>query len=209
VLGLHLMWPTIAVESSDAFDAVTHAAGYIGQRAWNAAFYAFTLLLYGGVSFVMIRLIAMIMLKLTHAITNAGLSSFGALSSAQTEAFDKLDALWHMPAWADLPLLPSAGGVPFWGSLANAPMSGSEWIAWFLVCCWIFLVVGLVGAFVVSFFFCGSTQMYFLLRRDVDAVDYDEIYYEEPEDEALTPEEMVTPAAESTPPATGDKSGEE
>jgi len=75
---------------------------------------------------------------------------------------------------------------------------------------WVYLVVGLVAAFVVSFFFCGSTQMYFLLRRDVDATDYEEIYYEEPEEEPAAPEAgtgfvtetpaPVTPAPSEPPP---------
>ncbi|MFH1749135.1 MAG: hypothetical protein ABIG44_19050 [Planctomycetota bacterium] len=183
VLGLHLMWPTIAVEGSDAFDAVTHALGYIGQRIWNTGFYTVALLLYGGVSFVMVRVIGTVLLKLTHVVTGAGMSFFGAMSSSQTSTISKLDAMWHMPDWEELALLPTTSGTPFWGTFANAPLSGSEWLATIFLACWIFMVVGLVGGFVVSFFFCGSTQMYLLLRRDVDAVDYDEIYYEEPEDE--------------------------
>jgi hypothetical protein len=73
--------------------------------------------------------------------------------------------------------------VNFWGDFGTAPLSGSESFALFFIALWVFVFVGLVGAFVVSFYFCGSTEMYFLLRREVDAVDYDEIYYEETEEE--------------------------
>ena len=180
VLGFHLMWPTIAVEGSDAFDAVQRAAGYVFGRPWHTAFYSFVLLLYGAVSFVMVRIIAMLVLKLSHVFTGAGMN---LASSAETSTVGKLDAIWHMPAWQDLPLLPAVGDVNFWGSFGNAPLSGAESFTMFFMALWVFLTVGLVGAFVVSFYFCGSTEMYFLLRRDVDAVDYDEIYYEELEDE--------------------------
>jgi len=180
VLGFHLMWPTIAVEGSDAFDAVQRAAGYVFGRPWHTAFYSFVLLLYGGVSFVMVRIIAMLVLKLSHVFTGAGMN---LASSAETSTIGKLDAIWHMPAWQDLPLLPATGDVNFWGTFGNAPLSGAESFTMFFLALWVFLVVGFVGAFIVSFYFCGSTEMYFLLRREVDAVDYDEIYYEELEDE--------------------------
>jgi hypothetical protein len=183
VLGGHLLWPTIAVEASDMFDSVSRAMGYLGTRAWNLAFYALVLLLYGGVAFGMMRVVALLLLKSAHSVTDAGMSWFGAWSSAQTSSLTRLDAMWHMPAWNELPLLPSVGEMPFWGVFAAAPLSGSEAFASWCLSAWVFLVVGVLGAFVINFYFCGSTEMYLLLRRDVDSIDYDEIYYEEEDTE--------------------------
>lgn len=206
VLGFHLMWPTIAVEASDAFDAVSRSASYVFQRAWHVGFYSFVLLLYGGVSFVVVRIIGMLVLKLSHLATGAGMN---LVSSAETSTVGKLDAIWRMPAWQDLPLLPALGDVNFWGSFGNAPLSGTESFATFFFALWVFIVVGLVGAFVVSFYFCGSTEMYFLLRREYDAVDYDEIYYEEPEDEYKEGEaEAAKQPAEAQQPAETEQPGE-
>ena len=187
VLGFHLMWPTIAVEGSDAFDAVQRAAGYVFQRAWHVAYYSFVLLLYGGVCFVMVRIIGMLLLKLTHALTGAGMN---LASSSHVAAIGKLDGIWQMPAWQDLPLLPGVGDVSFWGRFGGVPLGGSESFAMYVMAFWVFLVVGLVGAFVISFYFCGSTEMYLLLRREVDAVEYNEIYYEEEPEGEL--EEVVS-----------------
>lgn len=204
VLGFHLMWPTIAVEGSDAFDAVQRAAGYVFGRPWHTGFYSLVLLLFGGVAFVMVRIIAMLVLKLSHVFTGAGMN---LASSAKTSTIGKLDAIWHMPDWQDLPLLPALGDANFWGSFGTAPLSGAESFTMFFIALWVFLLVGLVGAFVVSFYFCGSTEMYLLLRREVDAVDYDEIYYEELEDEFEEEEEPETgepggPEAPAEPPET-------
>lgn len=196
VLGFHLMWPTIAVEASDAFDAVQRSAGYLVSRAWHVGFYSFVLLLYGAVSFVMVRLAAMLAMKLTHFASGAGMN---LATSGETSTIGKLDAMWSMPAWGELPLLPSAGDAGFWGVFRIAPLTGSESIAAFLIALSVFVVVGLVGAFVVSFYFAGSTQMYLLLRRDVDAVDYDEIYYEE-EDEKDFGHEIADPDREDAAP---------
>jgi hypothetical protein len=90
-------------------------------------------------------------------------------------------------------LLPAAGGTPFWGVFANAPLSFGESAATWLMRCWIYLLVGVVAAFGVSFYFCGSTEMYFLLRRSVDATDYEEIFYEEEEEDF----DFATPGTEN------------
>lgn len=210
ILGFHLMWPTIAVEGSDGFDALSRACSYVGSRIWHVGFYSFVLLLYGGVSFVLLRVVAVLVLKLSHKFTGWGVN---LVSSAELDGVGKLEAMWQMPAWADLALLPTAGGVPLWGAFASGPLNGTETLGSWLLTLWVFLLVGLLGAFVVSFFFCGSTQMYFLLRRDVDATDWEEVYYEEPEEELppseVTPQPTGVPAAEAAvPKEEGDKGGE-
>ncbi len=187
--GVHLMWPTIGVESSDAFDAITRSYGYVTQRLWNALWYAFVLLIYGALTFLMVRLIALVLLKLTHAFTGFGFTLFDNLTSAKSD-LPKLDAIWAMPTWGELSLLPAARGMPFWGSFDVAELSGTEAVAQFFIAAWVFLVVSFVGAYVISFYFCGCTQIYFLLRRDVDATDWEDVYYEE--------EAVLGPAGEPT-----------
>lgn len=178
--GFHLMWPTVAVEGSDAFDGIQRAFGYVMQRPWHTAFYSIVLLIYGAFTFVFVRLLALLTFKLSHTFIGGGMN---LAENATVSAAGKLDALWRMPAWQDLPLLPSTGDTAFWGAFANAPLTGYEAVTMFFFALWVFIVVGLVGGFVVSFYYCGGVEMYFLLRRTVDGVDFDEIYYEEPEDD--------------------------
>lgn len=185
MFGFHLMWPAVAVEGSDSFDAVQRGAGYVFQRPWCAAFYSFLLLVYGAFAFLVIRGIAMLLLKLTHAASDAGLSVAGALSSARTDTLTPLGAMWHMPAWQELSFVPTVGDVPFWGQFGIAPLSTGESIGAFFIAIWVFLAVAVVGGFAVSYFFCGSTTMYTLLRRDVDGVDFDDIFYEGDDEDEL------------------------
>jgi len=194
VLGFNLMWPTISAEGSDGFDALSRACSYVGSRIWHVGFYWFVLLLYGAASFVLVRVLAMFVLKLSHKFTGLGMN---LVDSAKEEGVGKLEALWAMPAWADMSLLPGVADKPFWGTFGHVPLDGAEAFGAWILMVWVFLFVGLVAAFLVSFFFCGSTQMYFLLRRNVDATDYEEVYYEEPEEEFPTPE----PAPEPVPAA--------
>ncbi len=192
VFGFHLMWPTIAVEGSDGFDALSRACSYVGSRIWHVGFYSFVLLIYGALSYVLVRLVFVLVLKLSHTFTGWGMN---LVSSARLEAMGKLNAMWSMPAWTDLSLLPTVGGAPLVGTFYAGPLSGSEAIGAWLIMVWVFLLLGLLVAFVVSYFFSGSTQMYFLLRRNVDATDYEEIYYEETEDELLAAEPPAAPSA--------------
>ncbi len=181
VLGFNLMWPTIGAEGSDGFDALSRACSYVGSRIFHYGFYSLALLVYGAIAFVLVRLIAMLTLKLTHSFAGEAMNEWA--SNGMLESIGKLDGMWLMPAWADLSLLPSTGPMPFWGSLFNAPLGFTETIGAFFIAVYVFSIVGLVGGFVVSFFFSGSTQMYFLLRQDVDATDWSEVYYEEPEED--------------------------
>ncbi|TWT43890.1 hypothetical protein RAS1_02900 [Phycisphaerae bacterium RAS1] len=197
VLGFPLFAPTIATEGSDMLDAVSRAFNYVSHRFWSTVFYCGVLLIYGGVCFIGVRLVALLALKLSNDFAGAGMDAFWWNLNAGTDTVGKLEAMWRMPAWGELSLLPAAGGEPFWGSFFNAPLSMTETIAAWMIAAWVFLVVGLVGAFAVSFYLCGSSAMYLLLRREVDATEYEEIFYEEEADND-------EPDAEPKPPAPGD-----
>lgn len=203
VLGFHLMWPTIAVEGSDGFEALARACNYVASRIWHVLFYAGVLLVYGALSFILVRLVVLLTLKLAHGFTGLGLN---LISSSGLTSVGKLDAMWSMPAWADLSLLPTGGGVRLNGTYFNGPLDGTEWLGALGLMLWGYLMVGLLGAFVISYFFCGSTHAYLLLRRQIDATDFDEVYYEEPAEEPpLTATEpsgapsSFEPAGESAP----------
>lgn len=197
LLGFHLMWPTIAAEGSDGFDALSRACSYVGSRIWHVFLYGLVLLVYGAFSFVLVRLVVVLLLKLAHTCTKSGMGWLG--SNSELVGMGKFEALWRMPAWSELWALPTATSAPFWGTFHNGPLDLSEGGALFFLRLWVYLVVGLVMSFVLCFFFSGSTQMYFLLRRDVDATDYDEVYYEEPEGEDTAA--VAAAAAPTAPPA--------
>ncbi|NLF33273.1 MAG: hypothetical protein GX591_20600, partial [Planctomycetes bacterium] len=77
--------------------------------------------------------------------------------------------------------------------------------AW-IIRAWVYVVVGFVAAFVLSFAVSAFTNIYYLLRRKVDATDLDDVYVEEAgEDydtfEAEPAEEQPAEQAPSEPPA--------
>lgn len=200
LFGFPLMWPTITVEGSEGTDALMRSFNYTGARIWHYGFYTLVLCVYGAFSFVIVRIVAAAGLKLTHTITGLWLNP--CTNGAGYFDAGKLNVVWHMPSWADFSWLPSTGEMPFWGRLGYMPTgSFNEWMLKVFLAIWVYLVVGLVAAYLVNFFLCGSTQMYILLRRSVDATDWEEVYYEEPETEE--PEPLPAPVSPA-PPAAND-----
>lgn len=195
VTAFPLMWPVIAVEGSDGFDALTRSINYLFERPWRTLFYYAALLAYGAGVFVFFRLVAVLTLKLTHGCLGAGMGAMDALWPGAPPVFGELDDIWRMPSWNELSLLPGLGTAPFWGTFGNAPLTATETVEMVLVAVWVFLVVGLLAAFVVNFALCGGVQAYLLLRRDRDGTDFDEIYYEDADDGLGAPAEASSETA--------------
>ena len=49
--GFNLMYPTIAVEGSDSFDAISRSFSYLYARPWRLAFYTLVAVVYGGLTY--------------------------------------------------------------------------------------------------------------------------------------------------------------
>ncbi len=189
IAGFMLMFPTIAVEGSDSFDALSRSFSYVYAKPWRTAFYVLVSGFYGALCYLFVRLFAHLVLNVTH--TTVGLLMNVDGSAMLPETVGKLDAMWTPSGLLD--------GSRFFGEFTQYPLNGTEAFCAFLITVWTFIVVGLVVSFTISFFFSSSTLIYYLLRREVDATDIEDVYLEEYEEE-LAP---VTPAP------TDDKPSEE
>jgi len=171
--GFGLMYPTIAVEGSDSFDAISRSYSYIFARPWRSLLYGGVALIYGTLTYLFVRLFAYVALAATHTFVNWGIWTGGTDLAANAS---KLDAMWTMPTFDR-----------FHGPISWAAMSGAEKIGAFFVAIWVYIIVGLVAAYLLSYFASSTTMIYYLLRlrRKVDATDLDDVYVEEPEEEPL------------------------
>lgn len=176
IAGAPLMYPTIAVEGSDSFDAISRSFSYIFNKPWRAIFYGLVALVYGVITYLFVRLFAYLALVVTHSFVKLGV--FAGAPSLDAQA-DKLDLLWARPTFDSL-----------FGSFNWAAMSGAQQIGAFLIGVWVFLVAAAVAGYLLTFAASSTTVIYFLLRRKVDATDLDDVYVEEPE-------ELPTPPAEA------------
>ncbi|MCK4849839.1 MAG: hypothetical protein KAT11_00735 [Phycisphaerae bacterium] len=174
--GLNLMYPTIAVEGSDSFDAISRSFSYVYARPWRMAFYSLVALIYGVLCYLFVRFFAFLVLKMTHMSVGALIFRPGAGSYGLT---NKFTSMWPAPE--------------LFGSLHKfdwAACQGAQTFGAFVIFLWVCVIIGFVAAFLVSFFFSANTVIYYLLRNRVDSTDMDDVYVEE------EPEEQTPPVAQ-------------
>ena len=186
--GFNLMYPTIAVEGSDSFDAISRSFSYVYARPWRMIFYTLVAVIYGALCYLFVRLFIGLMLALTHQFVDIG----------------------H---FADAP---STG--PLWQTMWSGPharlsydidfltLRGDQDLAAALVAFWVYLVIGMLGAFLISFYFSANTIIYYLMRREVDATEPDDVYLEQSDEDFGDPMPHSPSAGETTAAgATGDE----
>jgi len=188
--GGSLFWPAIAAEGTTTFDAFSTSFHYVYTRPWRSALYGLVAFLYGSVCWLFVHFLAHVTLLFTHTFVGLGTV---AHRTAETVKVSKLDALWSYQHFL--------GEAHNWMSEA---VSGADWLGAVLIGMWVCLVVALVWAFLVSFYFCASTVIYFLLRRAVDLTDYERVeeVEEYTSEEASPPQPVVSeppPAPEPAP----------
>lgn len=198
LVGGSLFWPAVAVEGSDAFDAFSRGLSYPLSKPWKAILYAIIALIYASICWLFVNLFTFFMLTITRACVGFGTSPFGLWSRGEEGVqISKLELLWPMSG-------PNALYVwPDW-----AQLEWYEYISAVFIAVYVLMAIGLMWSFLASFYFSGSTVIYYLLRRDVDGTDLEDVYLEEEEETSLLgtpPPSTATPAEEATPesPASG------
>ncbi len=184
--GFNLMYPTVAVEGSDSFDAISRSFSYLYARPWRLAFYTILSVVYGAASYLFVRFFISVMLVLTHRF--AGMAIFTTTDSA-------------VPLWTSMWPSPSTAARLTY-DIDTLGLSFAQEIGARLIWFWVHLVIAMLGAFAISFYFSSNTIIYYLMRREVDATDLDDVYLEQSDDEFADPitsdtPELVTPPGAS------------
>lgn len=190
--GCALTFPTIAVEGSDAFDAFSRTYSYVYAKPWRTAFYVLVSIVYGALCLLFVKFFVRLMLWSAHLFLGMSMNWGSAgVAKHQIESGPKLDAIWQAPSLT--------GEGSFWGGFDEVKLAGMSWFGQLLIRGWIYVVWALVVAFAVSFFFSASTQIYLLLRREVDLTDVEDVYFDDrPAGETATPPEPPAPPAGET-----------
>jgi hypothetical protein len=151
ILGAILLYPAIAYEASDCFDALSRAYHYTCKKPWRTIFHTVTAGLYGALCYIFVRFFIFLLLFTSRFLLDAFI---WVNNKSGTE---KIDALWPKPTFFTL----------ITDNLAN-PENLFQDISAFIIRIVLLLVVGLLVAFIVSFFFSASTVIYALIRQNVD-----------------------------------------
>ncbi|MEM0914630.1 MAG: hypothetical protein AAGK09_08455 [Planctomycetota bacterium] len=153
----NLMMPALAVEGTDAFDAVSRAFAYVYGRPLHFLWYTAVVLVAGALTYAFLGLA--VWLTLWLARTSAGLWVFRG-DEAQ---------------WYDAVVPPPQGGqimVP----IAWDEMSESSRLTATLIRQWQMLMLAILPAYAFCYYFCAYTWVYLLIRRSADGAPISEVY---------------------------------
>ena len=188
VAGFGLLYPTIAVEGHDSFDAISRSFSYVYARRWKMIFYSVVSLVYGALCFIVLRWFVFVMLACTQFFTGWFL-------------WGKPHQYWPQ-IWPPVSYHDMAYRINFQG------LAWSEAVAAFLIALWVYVVLTFLGAFVISFYFSANTIIYYLMRAASDDTDMNEVFIEEGDEEFgdFSPAGTTPAAVPAAAPATGGSS---
>lgn len=188
--GLNLMFPAVAYDGSDCFDAISRSFSYVYARPWRMGFYTVIAAIYGSICYTFVRVFAFLSLWITHWFLQIILWTKNG-----TGQLNKLAAIWPEPTFSTL-----------FDSKEALATNWTESVAVFLVHLFVLVVVGLVVSFIISFYFSANTIIYSLMRSKVDNTAREEIYmnFDEADVEAAgierkPPQEQPPPPGEPKP----------
>ncbi|MFZ0035519.1 MAG: hypothetical protein WAK60_11110 [Sedimentisphaerales bacterium] len=159
VAGFNLMFPAVAYDGSDCFDAISRSFSYVYSKPWRMSFYTAISAVYGAICYIFVRFFTFLLLWVTRWFLQFGVWVNGS------KGVNKLTVIWPEPSFAGL------RGPPNW-----AAANWSESLAAFLVHLVLLVVVGLLVSFVISFYFSANTIIYALMRNRVDNTALEDIY---------------------------------
>jgi len=172
MFGSLFMWPTIAMEGTDAFDAISRAFNYLYARPWKTIWCCCVAIVYG----------------LTVLLFVAAFAGLIMYIAEHTIALGMGYRFTRIGEFLQLNIPPDGTTLPEWWATI-----------WMKVVR--FTVVGLVLGFWASYKISAMTIIYSVLRRDVDGTDMNEVFLPEPEETPTEPPAAELPA-EAKPDAT-------
>jgi hypothetical protein len=187
LVGWPLMWATISVEGTDAFDAISRSYAYTYQRPWRLLWYVIFVGILAIVSMFVVKVFA------STAIALGDWSVDWGLDEATMQRVVRQDDL--ADATAGLPLAPTTDVA---GPPESAPagqvdaadvdedgilLAGARRAIYF----WKSLMAALAAGYQAGFLWASAVGVYLLLRRDIDGVQTNEVYVEQDEEYGLPP----------------------
>jgi hypothetical protein len=216
VVGWPLMPPTISTEGTDSWEALSRSFSYVFQKPFHYLWYALVAICYGAVLVFFIGFMGSFTVYLSK----------WAVSQTPTIKWTKRDPVYlfvYAPesfGWRDLLLkdqLVDGDPLVVDGKINEVPykkylgldglkttnpydqLTGWNKFAAGMVAFWLYLVFLVIIGFGYALFWSLMTVIYFLLRRNVDAAELDEVYLEEDEHDLAYSGPLTPPPAPPAP----------
>lgn len=163
LIGWPLMWATVSVERTDAFDGVSRCYAYVYQRPLHLMLYLVLAIALGWVGQVGVTYFAM------------AAASLGEWAIRWGAGRERLAALLVPVAAANLTGVESPVAESMTGLMASGAAGIRFWKATLQLA---------VASYALAYLWSAAVGVYLLLRRQVDATEMDEVVTEEGVDES-------------------------
>ncbi|RIK65820.1 MAG: hypothetical protein DCC65_11870 [Planctomycetota bacterium] len=169
--GVGMCFPTIAVEGSDAFDALSRTATYLFGRPWKSLLYYAGAIVHGAICITFVKIFARIVFWAVGVF--GGVTLNWARAYVPTgERPGMFESIWQPPSLS--------ADTPFYGVFDDTELSHVSAVARFLIRCWVYGMWAVVAAIAINYYFAANTIIYLLLRREVDMTDLEDVHLDEP-----------------------------
>ena len=159
IAGFNLIFPAVACDGSDSFDAISRSFRYVYSRPWRMGLYTVAAAVYGAICYTSIRFFTFLLLLGSRQFIRLG------LWVDNSNEVNKLSVIWPRPSFTSL--------------LGSSDLAASNWaesVAAFLIHLFLLAVLGLLISFIISFYFSANTVIYALLRNKVDDIALDDVH---------------------------------
>jgi hypothetical protein len=191
LVGWPLMWATISVEGTDAFDALSRSYAYTYHRPWRLLWYVLVVGLLAIVSMFVVKLFAATAINLGDWAIDWGLDN-PTMQQVVRQGRDDGDAPSTVAPPA-LTMTPDVSPPP----VAPAETTATEdtrpqdtrlrrW-AKRAIFFWKSMMAALSAGYQAGFLWASAVGVYLLLRRDIDGVQLSEVYIDQDEHYGLPP----------------------
>ncbi|MFO0789778.1 MAG: hypothetical protein U0805_09990 [Pirellulales bacterium] len=189
--GWPLMWATVSVEGTDAFDALSRSYAYTYHRPWRLLWYVLFAGFLAVVSMFVVKLFA------TSAVTlgNWGID-WGVDDVTMRHVVSPLTKSDREPATPAIPAISTSktdelpaqdiATSPAADATVQEPtgiLNAARLVIWF----WKSLVKILVAGYQAGFLWVSAVGIYLLLRRDIDGVQINEVFVDQTDEYGLPP----------------------
>jgi hypothetical protein len=147
--GMNLIYPAISAEGTDGFDAMSRAFSYVFARPWRFIGYSVVALIYGALTYMLVGIFVYLTIALAQWATGMWVSGF--------------DEVLPQPTFGRL-------------SYTLGQLTGTRAAAGNVILVWVHLVIGLLGAYAISYYFSAYSVIYLLLRKYTDGTDTTEVH---------------------------------
>jgi len=201
LIGFPLMWATVSVEGTDAFDALSRSYAYVYHRPWRLLCYVLFAALLAIVSMFVVKLFAASAMALGDWSIDWGIDETSMRTVVSPRPANGASVTPLIPPLAtvdaDAEAESADSSSPATDEQAeqlNALLRGARRAIGF----WKSLVAALAAGYQAGFLWTSAVGVYLLMRRDVDGVQLNEVYLDPADEYGMPPlaDEATTSVAE-------------